>query len=95
MPPAPAWFSGPAEIGAFLRTGPNGGRLGEIRLVATRANRQPALAAYLPGPHGSHLAYGVMVFDVVRGRICAFTGFSDARLVALFGLPEALRPDWR
>ena len=90
MPPAPAWFSGPAEIGAFLRGGPNEGRLGEIRLVPTQANGQPALAAYMPRPDGSHVAYGVMVFDIVGGRIAAFTGFSDARFVASFGLPDVL-----
>jgi RNA polymerase sigma-70 factor (ECF subfamily) len=95
MPPAPAWFSGPAEIGAFLRSGPNEGGLGEIRLVPTWANGQPALAAYLPRPDGSHVAYGVMVFDIVGDRVVAFTGFSDARLVARFGLPDVLVADDR
>jgi RNA polymerase sigma-70 factor (ECF subfamily) len=90
MPPTPAWFAGPAEIGAFLRSGPNEGRLSEIRVIPTRANRQPALAAYMPLGDGSHTAYGVMVFDIVGDRVATVTGFSDARIVGHFGLPAVL-----
>ena len=90
MPPTPAWFAGTAEIGAFLATGPNDGHLADVRLIQTRANGQPALAAYMPRPDGTHAAYGVMVFDIVGGRVAAFTGFSDARHVARFGLPDIL-----
>jgi RNA polymerase sigma-70 factor (ECF subfamily) len=90
MPPAPAWFAGPAEIGGFLRTGPNVGRLDEISLIQTRANGQPALAAYMPHPDGTQVAYGVMVFDIVSNHVAGFIGFSDPRLVSHLGLPKAL-----
>lgn len=90
MPPTPAWFSGPAEIAEFLGTVPAGGRLDQIRLVRTRANGQPTVAAYLPSPPGPPHAYGVMVFDLAGDRIRAITGFPDSRLLAAFALPDAL-----
>jgi RNA polymerase sigma-70 factor (ECF subfamily) len=90
MPPTPAWFSGPLEVGHFFSTVPAEGRLETIRLVRTRANGQPAVAAYMEAPHGGHVGYGVMVFDLVGGRIAGITGFSDGRLIGRFGLPVEL-----
>jgi RNA polymerase sigma-70 factor (TIGR02960 family) len=91
MPPIPAWFLGPQEIGRFLATGPADGRLELIRLVPTRANGQPAVAAYLPSTDGGHYGYGVMVFDSAPdGRIAAITGFNDGRLMSAFALPQYL-----
>ena len=91
MPPTPGWFDGPEDIGAFLAQGPNRGRLDQMRLLGTGANRQPAVVAYMPDG-GGHRAYGVMVLDVLGGRIAAITGFSDPSLADLFGLPERLDP---
>jgi hypothetical protein len=71
-----------------------GGRLDRIPLVAARANRQPALAAYADEcGDGVPRAYGVMVFALRGERIAGITGFS--RRPALFadlGLPLALEP---
>ena len=69
---------------------PADGRLDRIRLVATRANGQPALAAYLPAADGADRAYGVMVVVVVGDRIQAITGFQDASLFQGFGLSHTL-----
>lgn len=59
MPPLPDRYVGREAIGGFLATVPGGGRLDRFRLTPTRANRQPALAAYVrrgrgrfPGPWG-------------------------------------------
>lgn len=92
MPPEAARFEGSAQIGAFFATAPLDGRLDRIRLVPTRANRQPALAAYAD-EHGDGVfeAYGVMVFAIRGDRIDGITGF--ARQPALFtrlGLPIRL-----
>ena len=46
MPPEAQRFEGSAQIGAFFATAPLDGRLDRIQLVPTRANGQPALAAY-------------------------------------------------
>ena len=64
---------------------PADGRLDRIRLVATRANGQPALAAWMPAADG---ADGVMVLVVVEDRIQAITGFQDGSLFEGFGLPQ-------
>jgi len=48
MPPEAVQISGRGNIAGFFATVPAAGRLDLIRLVATRANGHPALAAYLP-----------------------------------------------
>src|SRR5215831_8780380 len=75
MPPYPAGFEGPTAIGRFFATVPAGGRLDRIRLVVTRANGQPALAAYGPVEDGRRHAYGVMVLTMQDDAISAITGF--------------------
>jgi RNA polymerase sigma-70 factor (ECF subfamily) len=94
MPPEAARFTGPAAIGTFFATAPLEGHLERIRLVATRANSQPALAAYAQEEEGDDFrAYGLMVF-AIRGRlISGIAGFP--RQPALFtrlGLPTELAP---
>ena len=90
MPPAPMWFSGPDEIGAFFDTVPAEGMIDLIRLVRTGANGQPAVAAYMPAPHGGHRGYVLMVFDLSGTRIRSITGFQDPRLMSAFALPATL-----
>jgi RNA polymerase sigma-70 factor (ECF subfamily) len=88
MPPQSLRYVGRERIVGFFSAVPaDGGRLDRIRLVATRAKGQPALAAYLPGAGGSYHAYGLMVLVVAEDRIQAITGFQDASLFQAFGLP--------
>ncbi len=92
MPPEAQRFEGSAEIGSFFANAPLDGRLDRIRLVPTRANGQPGLAAYADEQgEGVFDAYGVMVFAIRGDRIDGITGF--ARQPALFtrlGLPPRL-----
>ena len=92
MPPEAQRFEGGTQIGTFFATAPLDGQLDRIQLVPTRANRQPALAAYADEQgEGAYEAYGVMVFAIRGGRIDGITGF--ARQPALFtrlGLPTQL-----
>ena len=94
MPPEAARFEGSAQICAFFATAPLDGRLDRIQLVPTRANRQPALAAYADEQgEGVFEAYGLMVFALRGDRIDGITGF--ARRPDLFtrlGLPTQLAP---
>jgi RNA polymerase sigma-70 factor (ECF subfamily) len=90
MPPMPLWYRGAAAVAGFFGTVPAGGRLEQIRLVPTRANRTPALAAYMPGEDGVHRAYGMMVLRIEAGGIAEITGFADPRLFEAFGLPQEL-----
>jgi len=83
MPPEPAWFPGAAAIGEFFATVPAEGDLTRIKLVPTRANARPALAAYFDGK-----AYGIMVFELRDGKIAEIVGFAHAaRIFDRFGLP--------
>jgi RNA polymerase sigma-70 factor (ECF subfamily) len=91
MPPFPELYRGRAALRQFFSTVPAEGRLEEIRLVRTRANRQPALAAYFRDPEsGVYRGYGVMVFDVEGGEIAEIVGFAFAELMPVFGLPSEL-----
>jgi RNA polymerase sigma-70 factor (ECF subfamily) len=88
MPPQSLRYLGREQVARFFGAVPADGRLDRIHLVATRANGQPALAAYLPGADGAYRAYGVMVLVVVEDGIQAITGFQDASLFHAFGLPQ-------
>jgi RNA polymerase sigma-70 factor (ECF subfamily) len=87
MPPQSLRYVGCERIMGFFSAVPADGRLDRIRLVASRANGQPALAAYLPGADGSYRPYGIMVLVVAEDGIQAITGFQDASLFQAFGLP--------
>jgi RNA polymerase sigma-70 factor (ECF subfamily) len=91
MPPFPEIYRGRAALREFFATVPAEGRLDEIRLVETSANRQPALAAYFRDPDdGVFRGYGVMVFDLDGPTIATIAGFAFAELMPAFGLPSDL-----
>ncbi|MGH3986773.1 MAG: RNA polymerase subunit sigma-70 [Actinomycetes bacterium] len=91
MPPYPMAYRGRSAIGLFFSTVPAGGNLREIRLVRTRANGQPAVAAYMrQGPTAR--GYGIMVLSVHHNRIREITGFTDPTLFSLFDLDPQI--DW-
>jgi RNA polymerase sigma-70 factor (TIGR02960 family) len=93
MPPEPLEYQGPAAIARFLSTVPAGGALERFRLVATRANSQPAFACYLRDPVSPVArAYGLMVLTLEGDRVSAITGFPDTSVFPHFGLPRTL-PD--
>lgn len=91
MPPEPMRVVGAEPIGEFFRTVPAEGALDRIRLLETRSNGQPALAAYLAGDDGVYRSYGVMVFSLAGDTITGITGFADfPPLVSRYGLPAEL-----
>jgi|SRR5215510_14692681 len=91
MPPFPLAYRGREAIGQFLATVPAGGRLDQITLVPTRANMQPAVAAYVRDPGGHRAtAYGIMVLTIEGTAIGEITGFADPALFPFFGLPSHL-----
>src|SRR5919197_511260 len=83
MPPVPMRVEGAAAIGAFFATVPAEGRLDEFSFVHTRANRQPALAAYIRGR-----TYGLMVFSLADEHVTGIVGFSNPTRSEPFGLPS-------
>ena len=64
-----------------------------IKLVATRANGQPAFGYYLRDAHApiAH-ADGFIVLTLAGDKVCAITRFGDNSLFPQFGLPRTL--DW-
>jgi RNA polymerase sigma-70 factor (TIGR02960 family) len=64
--------------------------IGHFRLVATRANRQPAAAEYVRAPgEDVYKALGIDVLTIEDERIVAVTTF-EAHLFGAFGLPAEL-----
>jgi RNA polymerase sigma-70 factor, ECF subfamily len=94
MPPYPTWFQGPADIAtAFtLATDPGSPTyLGQFRTLATAANRQPAVAAYVRRPGDSeYRALGVDVLRLEAGLVTEITRFIRADIFPAFGLPLTL-----
>jgi RNA polymerase sigma-70 factor (ECF subfamily) len=89
MPPMPLEYIGPELAARFLAAVTfRDGRT--YRLVATRANGQPAFATYLRAPGGGPLpATGLIVVTLAGDRVSGLTRF-DAGVLPRFGLPPAL-----
>jgi RNA polymerase sigma factor (sigma-70 family) len=90
MPPIPLEWQGRDLADRFLTAT----AIGHVRprLVATRANGQPAFGIYVRDPQAPVLhAIGLLVLTLADDRIRAMTRF-DTSLLAHFGLPRTL-PD--
>jgi RNA polymerase sigma-70 factor (ECF subfamily) len=72
MPPYLTWFAGRDAVVAFI-----GSRLltapGELKLVPTAANGQPAFAVYRDGEQDAHAVMVLTLSDIGIARIVAFT----------------------
>jgi RNA polymerase sigma-70 factor (ECF subfamily) len=99
MPPYPVWFQGRDAVVAALAASWDAGSpgyVGRLRIVATRANRQPAVAAYVQRPgEPTHRAFAISVLRIEDGRIAEATAFHDPSLFPAFALPPALPPAHR
>src|SRR5580693_7020089 len=88
VPPVPLEYQGRELATRFLTLAFRSGR--RYRLVATRANGQPAFGVYLRDPHGAVLhANGLIVLTLRGDRISIMTRF-DNSVIARFGLPRSL-----
>jgi RNA polymerase sigma-70 factor (ECF subfamily) len=90
MPPQPYEYQGGQAIGRFLHD--RGTRRGApLRLVATRANGQPAFGCYFPSPHTDIARpYGLLVLTLAGSEIAEITWFADSSVFPHFGLPRTL-----
>ncbi len=80
MPPYTGWYKGPENIGRLIAgncpaTGP-----GDMVLVPTAANGQPAFAVYMRGDDGVHRAFQLHALTVAGSRVSHVTSFFDLRL---------------
>jgi RNA polymerase sigma-70 factor (ECF subfamily) len=92
MPPEPFEYQGLAAIDTFFkqafRARP---RHRTDRLVATRANGQPAFGHYIGDAHAPVVrGVGVIVLTLEGDRIAQLTRFGGAALLGRFGLPRTL-----
>jgi RNA polymerase sigma-70 factor (TIGR02960 family) len=92
MPPLPFGYQGRAAA-EFLSAEPSPGGTRRFRLIATRANGQPAFGCYLSDPVApiSH-AQGLIVLTLDGDRVSGITRFMDNSVLPRFGLPRTL-PD--
>jgi RNA polymerase sigma-70 factor (ECF subfamily) len=99
MPPWTLWLAGRPAVTAALTESwdpRSPDYVGRFRMLATRANGQPAVAGYLRAPgddaHG-HRAFAIGVLRIEGSRIAEIVAFHEPALFSAFGLPEALPAD--
>jgi RNA polymerase sigma-70 factor (ECF subfamily) len=100
MPPVSEWYSGRESIGRFVAA--EWPVLGPFRLVATRANGQPAFGLYGSGPTGgaSYRPLTLQVLRIEAGLVAEIVGFIEPSafgfpgvdMFARFGLPPLVAP---
>ncbi len=90
MPPLPLEYQGRETAARFHATVTfRGGRV--LRLIATRANTQPAFGLYARDPQaGVYRATGLLVLTLAGDRISAMTAFATS-VLPMFGLPRILK----
>jgi len=92
MPPLPFGYRGRAAA-EFLSSAPCRGGTRRFRLIATRANGQPAFGCYLSDPAAPIChAHGLIVLTLDGDRVAGITRFLDNSVLPRFGLPRTL-PD--
>lgn len=89
MPPAIGWYEGADDVGRLVDTqcpaGPD-----DMRLVATRANGQPAFGVYMRGEDGGFHPFQLHVLTPTAAGISHVVSFFDLSLFPTFGLPESV-----
>jgi RNA polymerase sigma-70 factor (ECF subfamily) len=91
MPPLPFEYQGRGTAGSFLAAIAFREGARHFRLVATRANGQPAFGCYERDPRVpiAH-AHGLIVLSLAGDRICPISRFLDNSVLPQFGLPRTL-----
>ncbi|WP_345713997.1 sigma-70 family RNA polymerase sigma factor [Kineococcus glutinatus] len=91
MPPFTGWYRGAQAIGDLIATNCPASRAGDMRMVPTRANGQPAYGLYMREADGVHRPFQLQVLQLDGRRVSRVSAFFDTRLFTVFGLPEDLR----
>ena len=90
MPPAPHEYHGPELIGAFLLAVSEGHSGQSSRLIATRANGEPAFATYYIDPlSGLVQQSGLLVLSLAGAGVSELTWFLGPGYLERFDLPSA------
>jgi RNA polymerase sigma-70 factor, ECF subfamily len=86
MPPIPTWFIGRDAVTRFLAARAFGGP-GDVAMIPTAANGQPAVADYRRDTDGVMSAHAIHVLTTGAHGVSAITVFLDTTLFAAFGMP--------
>ena len=87
MPPYLSWFRGREDIGVCVarQCAPSPG---DLRLIPTAANGQPAFGLYKRRDDGVHGAHSLQVLTLTTEGITHVGAFFDTGLFRAFGLPD-------
>jgi RNA polymerase sigma-70 factor (ECF subfamily) len=88
MPPLPLWFTGRDTVMRFLAARAFT-KAGDIMMVPTAANAQPAVAEYRRSADDVMRAHSIHVLTVGPAGIDGITVFLDPALFPAFGLPPS------
>jgi RNA polymerase sigma-70 factor, ECF subfamily len=88
MPPMPVWFAGRDAVLRFLAARAFADP-GDVAMLPTAANAQPAVAEYRRGADGVLRAHSIHVLTVGATGIATVTVFLDPGLFGTFGLSPA------
>jgi RNA polymerase sigma-70 factor (ECF subfamily) len=89
MPPFDSWYVGPEAIGRLTREKCPAEKAGDMLLVPTTANGQPAAAMYMRNGD-RHLPFQLHVLDIKPGGVSHVVAFLDTSAFPKFGLPESV-----
>ncbi len=89
MPPFTSWYQGAENIGRLVDTQCPAQGPGDMRLLPTRANGQPAFGLYLR-EGDRFVAFNLPVLTLGSGGIRHVVSFFDLDLFDTFGLPRQL-----
>ena len=82
MPPFDGWYQSPQAIRTLIQHAVPGGGAGDMRLIATTANGQPAAGLYMRNKQtGVHEAFQFHVIDVRADAVSHVVAFGDSRAV--------------
>jgi RNA polymerase sigma-70 factor (ECF subfamily) len=88
MPPVPVWFTGRDTVVEFLIIRAFA-KVGDIVMIPTAANGQPAVAEYRRSADDVMAAHSIHVLNAGAAGIAAMTVFLDPALFSAFGLPAS------
>jgi RNA polymerase sigma-70 factor (ECF subfamily) len=86
MPPFAMWFTGRDAVIRFLTTRAFA-KPGDVAMIPTSANGQPAVAEYRQTADGVMRAHSIHVLGIGTDGIDAMTVFLDPTLFSTFGMP--------
>jgi RNA polymerase sigma-70 factor, ECF subfamily len=92
MPPFVGWYQGAETIGLLIDVNCPAGP-GELRMVPTTANGQPAFGMYYLTDDGTYRPFQLQVLELRGGEVAHVSAFFDHSLFTLFGLPDLLDAD--